>query len=454
MKRSIIAIRLVSLALALTMIGCAGLQASTPTPEVDLWETWDQSYVSVTGRVVPVRRAELAFTMPGRVLEVLVKEGDTVEAGQLLARLDDAQLLAAVAQAEAGVAQAEAQLAKLRAGARSEQVAVTRAAVAQAQEALTTAELGVASAEAQAAMAEAGLLAAQAQLRQLRNGPLPEEIEIARQQVELAKAQRYAAQAQRDAVGGQRDRASSSQDPVVRMSYQPGSYEAAEGQAFAAENQVTIAELQYELLKQGPRPEQIAVAEAQVAQAQASWDAALVAVEVAEGQRTAAAAALQQAEAQLALVQAPPTPEDLALAEASLAQAEAALEQARAALAQAHLTSPIAGTVAQVDLRPGEMAPAGVPVIAVGSLDAFQIETTDMDEIDAARVQIGDQAQLLFDALPDLELTGTVKSVALKAGAGLGGTAFKVVIALDGPVEGLRWGMTASVDILVDSGAE
>jgi len=438
--------RLLPWLLSLGLLGCAGLGGDTPTPTADAWDMWDQSYVSVTGRVVPVERAELAFLQPGRVLDVLVQEGDQVEPGQLLARLDDAQHLAAVAQAEAGVAQAEAQLAQLQAGAREEQIAVTRAAVAQAREAVASAELGIASAEDQVAIAEAGLQAAEAQLAQVVNGPLPEEIEIARQQVELAKAQRYAAQAQRDAMGGLRDAASGS--------YELGLYEAAEGNAFAAENQVTIAELQYQLLKEGARPEQIAAAEARVAHAQASLEAARTAVDVAKGQRDAAEAGLAQAEAQLALVMASATPEELALAQAGVAQAEAALEQAQAALSQARLTSPIGGTVAHVDLRVGELAQTGMPVISVGSLDAFQIETTDMDEIDAARVSVGDTAQLLFDALPELEVTGTVRSVALKAGAGLGGTAYQVIVALDGPAEGLRWGMTASVDIVVDDGAE
>jgi len=444
MTRTSAAVRCLGFLLPLALIGCAGLQPATPTPETDLWEAWDQTYVSVTGRVVPVHRAELAFAMPGRVVEVLVAEGEPVEPGQLLARLEDAQLQAAVAQAEAGVAQAEAQLAKLRAGARPEQVAVAEAGVSQARAAVGTSEMAIAAAEAQAAIAQSALWAAQAQLNQVRAGPTEEEIEIARQQVELAKAQRYAAQSQRDAVGGLRDAAPNS-------TYDLGVFQAAEGQAFAAENQVTIAELQYELVKQGARPEQIAVVEAQVAQARASWHAAQVAVEVAGGQHEAALAALEQAEAQGALVQAPPTHEDLALAQAGVAQAQAALEQALAALSQAHLTSPIAGTIAQVNLRPGDMVAAGIAVISVGSLDAFEIETTDMDEIDAARIQVGDRVELLFDALPELEATGIVRSIALKAGAGLGGTAYKVVIALDDQAEGLRWGMTASVDIVLGS---
>src|SRR5262249_44766778 len=53
-------------------------------------------------------RIELAFEQPGHVAEVLVKEGDRVVAGQLLARLDDRLPRARVAHAEAALAAAQA----------------------------------------------------------------------------------------------------------------------------------------------------------------------------------------------------------------------------------------------------------------------------------------------------------------------------------------------------------
>ena len=63
--------------------------------------------VSAEGTIVPVRYAELAFRTGDRVVEVLVAPGDDVEAGEVLARLEDDDLQAAIAQAEAAIAVAE-----------------------------------------------------------------------------------------------------------------------------------------------------------------------------------------------------------------------------------------------------------------------------------------------------------------------------------------------------------
>jgi HlyD family secretion protein len=69
--------------------------------------------VSATGSIVANRQSKIGFDQPGRVLEVLVKEGQRVEAGQLLARQDDSTQQAALAQAESSLKAAEANLQKI-----------------------------------------------------------------------------------------------------------------------------------------------------------------------------------------------------------------------------------------------------------------------------------------------------------------------------------------------------
>jgi HlyD family secretion protein len=66
--------------------------------------------LAVSGRVVSENRVFVGATLTGRVLEVTRREGGTLRAGELLVRLDDAELAAAVRQAEAGLASAEARL--------------------------------------------------------------------------------------------------------------------------------------------------------------------------------------------------------------------------------------------------------------------------------------------------------------------------------------------------------
>ena len=88
--------------------------------------------------------ADLGFQLPGRVLEITVREGGHVERGDVLARLDARELEAGTEAARAQVAAAEARLAELRSGSRPEEVSAAeagmRAAVRRAEEAASDAE--------------------------------------------------------------------------------------------------------------------------------------------------------------------------------------------------------------------------------------------------------------------------------------------------------------------------
>ncbi|MGH8174752.1 MAG: HlyD family efflux transporter periplasmic adaptor subunit [Steroidobacter sp.] len=82
---------------------------------------------------VDIRQVELPFADSERIAEVLVREGDRVRAGQVLARLETQRLLPRVRQAEARVAAQAEGLRKLRNGTRPEETAQARAAVGAAQ---------------------------------------------------------------------------------------------------------------------------------------------------------------------------------------------------------------------------------------------------------------------------------------------------------------------------------
>lgn len=89
---------------------------------------------------VDIREVELAFRVPGRLQTMLFDEGDTVEAGELLAELDAQPYRDALAVAEARVAQAGAQVDKFKAGTRPQEIARAQAGVNQAQSAYDNAE--------------------------------------------------------------------------------------------------------------------------------------------------------------------------------------------------------------------------------------------------------------------------------------------------------------------------
>ena len=126
---------------------------------------------------------------------------------------------------------------------------------------------------------------------------------------------------------------------------------------------------------------------------------------------------------------------------------EEALSQAEAALDKARLVAPFAGTVGNVLFKTGEVVGPGVPVLILGDTTSLRVETTDLNEVDAAQVGDGSTVTLTFDALPGITTEGEIVRIAPMASAGQGGTNFTAVIEMSDPPEALRWGMTAFVDI-------
>lgn len=122
--------------LALLLAACGNPFATnaqaTPAPSATTGPVQAGNQITVNGRIVPVRSAALTFAATGVISDVLVREGDQVAAGALLARLDDGQQQAAVAQAEANVARAQAALDQLKAHPYLEEIAAAEAARAQA----------------------------------------------------------------------------------------------------------------------------------------------------------------------------------------------------------------------------------------------------------------------------------------------------------------------------------
>jgi len=94
----------------------------------------------VESGTVEATESDLGFPLPGQLVELRVKEGDDVQAGDTIARLDDSELSARVALAEAQVEAARAQLAEAQRGPRTEEIAQARAALAAATSRLEDAQ--------------------------------------------------------------------------------------------------------------------------------------------------------------------------------------------------------------------------------------------------------------------------------------------------------------------------
>lgn len=338
--------------------------------------------VSASGTVVPARWAQLSAQVGGSI-EMLVEEGQSVEAGQALAQLDDAELGHAVHEARAALALAEADWARLKAGARGEDIAAAEAAL-------------------QAANAQ--LAAAVAERDRLNKGVQAADVAAAEAVLSEAEANFKIAQ-----------------DTYDRIEMYGTLEEQTRAQLAAARQSRDAAQARVDQLRAGAGDE-LKAADARVALALA--------------QRDAAQATLDKARAGA-------TSEEIAAAEALVEIARAAAERAQVMLDRATLRAPFAGTIARVFVRAGEMVGPGQPIAMLGDLSRWQIETDDLSEEDVARVAVGRAVAITFDALPDVTLPGRVTRIAPMATPGQGGTNYTVAIDVEEADAGLRWGMTA-----------
>ena len=186
-------------------------------------------------------------------------------------------------------------------------------------------------------------------------------------------------------------------------------------------------------------------AQAQVEQQRAALDKALAPATDAE--IAGAEAEVRRAEAQLALSKAGARVETIQAAEAELTQAQTALMQSHLELENTELLAPFSGTIASLDLDLGQLVSAGVPVVRLADQSEWLVETDDLTEINVVYVHEGDRAQISVDALPDLELTGTVVRIKPLGENKQGDITYTATIVPDTYEDQLRWNMSTSVTI-------
>jgi len=383
-----------------------------------------QGRVQVDARVVPVQYADLSFTRAGVLERLLVKEGDKVAAGALLARLNAAQQQVAVASAQATLQKAQAKLTELQAGARPQEIEQGQAALSAAQARYQ--RLAQAGLPGNIKAAEAALAGSQATLAKVLEGASEQQRIAAQADLSTATAALKQAQAAYNLVKWRNDVGALPES--ARLEQATAAWEAANAR--------------FEDLKKGATTADISGASAEVRRSQAQLEELKTGM---PSDLAAAAADVRASQAQLDLLLAGARAEEVAAAEADVASATAALQQALVTLADTEIHAPFAGQIAVINARTGEQVTPGTPAIRLADLTAWQIETEDLTELDVVGITPGKQITLTFDAIPDLEMRGTVRYVRPIGGDRRGDIVYTVVVDPAQQDSRLLWNMTAVV---------
>ena len=137
---------------------------------------------------------------------------------------------------------------------------------------------------------------------------------------------------------------------------------------------------------------------------------------------------------------------NLEIAELSLESAELNLEKAVV------IVAPFDGVVADISITEGkEISTATLATPAISLVDTSEIEMRGfIDEIDIAMVQLGQEANIILDALPDEEIKGSVAFISPVGTTLAGVVSYDTTITLENPIAELRDGMSATAEVIIE----
>lgn len=399
----------------------------------------------------------ISAELGGRVADVMVDEGSQVKAGDVLVQFDTSLIEAQLAQAQAAlnVAQANAEAAQTNAksvqanadAARANAEGAQSNAEAAKSNALATQALLTAARAGQAA-AQAGLDAAKANYDLLKAGPTTEQLRVAQTVIDKAQIAADAALEAYDAL------------PEGLRSTTTG--KSLKQQLDTANAIVANAQAQYDLIKAGAPSSQLDAAQAQVNGAQAQTDGAAAQVDSAQAKADAAGSQADAAQSQADAAQSQAGAAQL-LADAATAQANAALAQVEAARATVNIyqvqldkmsiKAPADGWVMSRSIQPGEVAPAGAPLLVLGQLNEMTI-TVYIPEDRYGAINLGETAQVKVDSFPGEAFTAKVSYIAdqaeftprnVQTSEGRRSTVFAIKLSIGNSGGKLKPGMPADV---------
>lgn len=314
----------------------------------------------VTNRILvsgnlELTQVDLSFKTAGRMTELAVREGDFVKKGDLIAKLDSAQLEQQLLRDQAAVASAQSSLQQLE----------------------TTIEYQAATIDSDISTRRAELAQAQAKLDELNAGSRPQEIQQA--QAAVADAKAWDEQARSD---WERAQTLFGREDISRSQY-----DQAHAKLDSTAAQLRQAQDRLALVTEGPRKEEIAGARAQVARAQA-------AVQTAEANR----------------IELRRKREELAARKSEIDRTRAQVGMTQTQIADATVVAPIDGVVLVKAAEAGEVIAAGTTIVSLGDI-AHPWLRAYINETDLGRVKLGNKVLLSTDSYRGKTYQGRVSFI-------------------------------------------
>jgi HlyD family secretion protein len=198
------------------------------------------------------------------------------------------------------------------------------------------------------------------------------------------------------------------------LPWTPNDIAQADGNVSVTKANLDKAQADWEILKDGPNSASVTLAEAKLADAQRAWD------RVKDG----------------------PT-------QADITAAQATVDAAKATLDSVYLTAPFAGTVTQLDIKPGDIVSSGTDAFRIDDMSSVYIDL-QVSEIDVNNLKLNQPATLTFDAIPDNQYTGVVTQIGIVGTVSQGVVNYPVTVRIDNPDPSVRPGMTAALSVVIN----
>jgi HlyD family secretion protein len=400
--------------------------------------------VDVTGNTTPVQSLDLAFQAGGTIAAVYKNSGNSVNAGDAIARLDTSDLQAQLAQAQASVDAAQATLDKLQAGPTPQSVQISQTALASAEQSLANAYANVGD-TLTAALAKAN--------DAVRNQISPLFSDAESNSPHLT----FTTNDSQIVTNAEFERLQASQElntwqteltallPVISTSSLTQAL--ARGSAHLAIVNNLLTTVATSLINTNSlSASTLATYKTDVANAVTEINSA--ASSITSNSQTIASqeTAVAQAQAQLNATLAGSTTQDIAAQQAVVEQAKASAQSIQVKINQATLTSPITGIITVQNAKIGQITAAGQTIASVISASDMEVDAY-IPETDIGKIAIGNAVDMTFDAFSGETFTGKIFFIDPAETIVSGVVEYKVKTAFDTADPRMKSGLTANLTI-------